>query len=138
MNSRKSRREVRIKNYKQLSLLKTALYEYESSTLYLSQSDLSTLGIKWSEMDLLSDEADSSPRFCAPFPSEAFDRAFDKTFEVGKAYEDMGRPDWATYTPKLQNTYYSALELGQVLLNYLGSRGYDDGMIASTNWDRTL
>lgn len=92
MNSRKSRREIRCKNYKQLSSLKTTLRE--SSALYLSQSELSTLGIKWSEMDLQSEnEADSGPRFCAPLSSEAIKRAFDKTFEVGKAYEDGGQPN---------------------------------------------
>lgn len=136
MNSRRSRKEARCKSYKQLSLLKTALRE--SSTLYMSQSDLSILGIKWSEMDLQSEnESDSGPRFCAPLSSEAIDRAFDETFEVGKVYEDGGQPNWATYTPELQTTYYSALQLGKLLLEYLGCRDYDWNLITSTNWDRT-
>lgn len=40
------------------------------------------------------------------------------------------------HTPELQTTYYSARQLGKVLLDYLGCRDYDEDLIASTNWDR--
>lgn len=135
MNSRQHRRDIRRKNFQQLRPIRTALYE--SDTLHLSQSDLTTLGIKWSEMDLQSEsELGSGPRFCTPFPSDAIDRAFDKVF-IDEAYEDVGQPEWPRYTPELQNTFYSALQIGLNLLRYLGCRSYDWSLIASTKWDRT-
>lgn len=129
-------RAIRRKNFEHLSQLKTVLYE--SSTLDLCQDDLTTLGIKWSsDMDLRSENGPGSgPRFSIPFPSDAIDGAFDKAF-VDEGYEDVAQPTWPPYTPELQDTFYSALQLGLTLLQYLGCRAYDCQLIASTKWDTT-
>lgn len=85
MHSRQMRRGLRPQIFKQLSLLRTALYE--SSALLLCQGDLTALGIKWSELDIRSEnKLDSDQLFCTPLPSDAIDGVFDK------AYEDVSQP----------------------------------------------
>jgi hypothetical protein len=46
---------------------------------YLSADDLESLGIKVSEMDLETGRpADAGPQFCEPYPSQEFDKVFEK------------------------------------------------------------
>lgn len=83
-------------------------------------------------MDIHSEKKlDSSQPFCNPFPSDAIDGAFDN------AYEDVSQPEWPPYPAELQNTFYSALQVGLTLLDCLECRGCDLDLITSTKWDRT-
>lgn len=117
MDSGRNQRDVSRKIFKQLSLLRAALDE--SSTLHLGQRDLETLGIKWSEMDLQSEnENDSGVRFCSPMSSKAIDTAFDKIF-VDNIYK-AGQPGLAPYNLEFQGPFYSAVELGEMMRRYLG------------------
>jgi hypothetical protein len=46
---------------------------------YLSVDDLESLGIKLSGMDIETGRpADSGPQFCDPYPSQKFDKLFEK------------------------------------------------------------
>lgn len=135
MSNRQHQRDIRNKNFVKLRRIRTALYK--SSTLHLCQADLAALEIKTSEMKLRSEnELDSGPRFCTPFPSDEIDKAFQKAFII-EAYVEESQHEWPLYNPELQDTYCSALQLGVKMLQYLGSRIWDEDLIASTKWDRT-
>lgn len=137
MNSQQKQRDVRTKNFKQLREILITLCKYPSSKTHLCQDELTTIGIKRSEMNLQSEnELDSGPIFCIPFPSDEIDNAFDKAL-VDDAYPEVGRPEWAPYTPDLQGIFDSAHELGRLLLHYLGCQSYDWDLIASTKWSGT-
>ncbi|MCJ1467785.1 hypothetical protein MMC07_006410 [Pseudocyphellaria aurata] len=107
-----------------------------SSTVYLGQDELRTLGIERSDMDLRpEDKPDSGPRFGIPFPSDAFDQALEKAFDYDD-YEDGGRPEWYPYEPDVYSKWHGADQLADLMLKYLGCRSLDNHLIASTKWDR--
>lgn len=133
MDSQQTRKEARFRNAEQLMRIRDALYPV--STLHLCQDDLTALGIKWSKMELQENELDSGPRFCTPFPSDAIGAAFEKAF-VDENYPDVCQPGWCPYTPEIQDAFYSALQLGEKMLQYLGDQGCDWHLIASTKWER--
>ncbi|MCJ1464543.1 hypothetical protein MMC07_003156 [Pseudocyphellaria aurata] len=135
MTSQQDRRDVRNGHFKQLLLINKALHK--SSTPYLCQVELINLGIKRSKMDLRpEDKPDSGPRFCTLFPSDAIDKTIEKAF-VDEEYEDEGPPEWFPPDPVLYDANYAACQMGNLMLKYLGFRGFDWNMIASTKWDRT-
>lgn len=88
-------------------------------------------------MDLkLENELDAAPRFCTPFPSDAIEKTIERAFEH-EPDEDVSRPELAPYNLKFQGPFYSALELGELMLRYLGSQYFTGDMLASTKWDAT-
>lgn len=89
-------------------------------------------------MDLKSDnELDSGPRFCTPLASDAIDMAIHRAFP----YEDeidAVQTGLAPYDLKFSGPFYSALQLGEMMLSHLGSRTFEEDMIMATKWDRAL
>lgn len=137
MSSLQSRRDVRRKKMKQLHAIRKALYL--SSALYLSQDDLTTHGIEWSEMSLFSKgQLDVGPQFCTPFPLDKIDAAFDKAFTYkapdGSDDDDEWHPGWlAPYDPEFPDTWCSANQVGGSLLQYLESKADGWGQLTASN-----
>jgi hypothetical protein len=65
---------------------------------YLSANDLECLGIKLSEMDIETGRpADSGPQFCEPYPSQEFDKVFEKVsadLRLGEDEDDVYATAW--------------------------------------------
>ena len=79
---------------------------------YLSADDLTSLGIKVSEMDLETGRpADSGPQFCDPYPSEEFDKLFEKV----SADLRLGDEEYV---------YSAAFEVGMLIQNCLSDLGW--------------
>jgi hypothetical protein len=65
---------------------------------YLSADDLECLGIKQSGMDIETGRpADSGPQFCEPYPSQEFDKVFEKVsadLRLGEDEDDVYVTAW--------------------------------------------
>jgi hypothetical protein len=79
---------------------------------YLSADDLTSLGIKVSEMDLETGRpADSGPQFCNPYPNQEFDKLFEKV----SADLRLGDEEYV---------YSAAFEVGMLTQNCLSDLGW--------------
>ena len=103
------------------------------STSQLSQEDLDKRKIQCLPMDSDPEKQNSDfPLYCTPLSSTAYDSIFASSFDPEDEY--MTVPEWPECGLNTGKRYYTALQIGRTLRDYLGSSSYPCNMLSKTQW----